>query len=221
MNATLDKLFKPKTGAKLPADVRAAFDRIMQLLNNDALQNDLFISPLAKDSILKGLPCDEIPNPVGDFGRSPENPIPVNGIIGELTYLSRLKWNASGQQIIFHRLGSGAAGRGVSIDLYEVVTWDGQNWDILMLDMYHPVKSRLLPEGYSFAERVEGLTGTNKYLETFPQGLIESINEQFGVMLPSNPFIRKNINWSALKRPIQQRQLVEQIRQAIGKARRG
>jgi len=53
---------------------------------------------------------------------------------------------------MFHRLGSQlVAGIPGSVDAYEVVCLNGKHWDGLCLHMYHPRRSRRLPDGYTFA----------------------------------------------------------------------
>src|SRR3546814_6331822 len=62
---------------------------------------------------------DKDPNGSGPFGFTETNPIPVNGPIGQLAYLSRLE-TQSGQRILFHRLGAID-----KVDVFEAVTFDG------------------------------------------------------------------------------------------------
>src|SRR3546814_10801196 len=61
----------------------------------------------------------DLPNGSGPFGFTETNPIPVNGPIGQLAYLSRLE-TQSGQRILFHRLGAID-----KVDVFEAVTFDG------------------------------------------------------------------------------------------------
>src|SRR3546814_6579765 len=61
----------------------------------------------------------DLPNGSGPFGFTETNPIPVNGPIGQLAYLSRLE-TQSGQRILFHRLAAID-----KVDVFEAVTFDG------------------------------------------------------------------------------------------------
>src|SRR3546814_13912845 len=74
----------------------------------------------------------DLPNGSGPFGFTETNPIPVNGPIGQLAYLSRLE-TQSGQRILFHRLGAID-----KVDVFEAVTFDGSGWFIFFVDLYHP-----------------------------------------------------------------------------------
>lgn len=206
------RLFKKKDrSSALPDDVRQALDHMMAILNDDDRQNALMPGQL-RSALLKGGTVDEIDSAEGPFGRHPCNPIPVNGPLGEITYLSRLITKEDGQHLFFHRLGSGQ-----SIDVYEVVSWDGSVWDVLYFDYYHNRKTRKAPEGYAFAEKVEGITGTNKYLASFPAGVNEAAgscaNGILGVPL-SNPFMR-NINTCGFVKPAAHAQLVQKLLEAI------
>ena len=72
-------------------------------MENEKAQNERLPEPY-RSQVLRGVDCDEIAGPVGEFGRDPRNPIPVNGPLGELTYLSNLR-TVDSQPIMFHRLG--------------------------------------------------------------------------------------------------------------------
>ncbi len=133
---------------------------------------------LSKESI-NGLDCNVLPNAKGEFGKVATNPVPVNGPIGEIKYLNRLRTDEGG--LIFHRLGSDG-----NIDIYEVVSCGGNVWDILYLDMYHPRRSINIPEGYVFSDFHEIFSrsligyGVNSFDSDFPFGLSKPIEDQIG-----------------------------------------
>jgi CheY-like chemotaxis protein len=138
-----------------------------------------------RDRILKGIDCDKIPNATGEFGISATNPIPVNGIRGELKYLSRLCTN-DGTRFIFHRLGSIYQNEFEQrTDIYEIVSWDGKVWDVLFFDMYHPRRSTLAPNGYKFAAYDELFnklvlgTGSNEIVADFPIGILKVLSSKY------------------------------------------
>ncbi|MCY4364582.1 MAG: hypothetical protein OXE42_20765, partial [Gammaproteobacteria bacterium] len=79
---------------------------------------------------------------------SETNPIPVNGSIGQLAYLSKLE-TERGERILFHRIGAVD-----TIDVFEAVTFSGSEWFILFVDLYHPRRSRLTPDGFRFTQEV-------------------------------------------------------------------
>lgn len=168
-----------------PPEVAAIFEKLHRFLSDEALQNERLPEPLAT-SVKSGLACDALPDGTGEFGRTPTNPIPVNGPLGQVLYLTNLLTDAD-QHIMFHRLGS--LGR---IDAYETVSFDARVWDILFLSLYHPRKSRRTPSGYRVAagRNCEFIPlGTNQRVSPFPQALYPVVGRFIKVMIgaPMSP----------------------------------
>ena len=169
-------------------------------MEDEDLQNS-HIDPSRRDMVTGGLDVDELPNGNGEFGRSAENPIPVNGVTGELIYLSRLMTKDTKQKLLFHRIGSLKA-----IDVYETVSIDGSNWDILFLSLYHPRKSRKTPAGYQIADSQSQplIYGTNSRIGQFPFGLQKAIGhtteQLLGISLPP-PEVREAEEKIVFQRP--------------------
>lgn len=109
--------------------------------------------------------CD--PNGTGPFGFSETSPIPVNGPIGQLAYLSKLE-TARGERILFHRIGAIN-----TIDVFEAVTFSGSEWFILFVDLYHPRRSRLTPEGFCFTQELGQFSGFHNFYKDFPYDFVE------------------------------------------------
>ena len=161
---------KKKSPSEPSPEISKIFEKMARMMEDEQFQNSMYPLPL-KNRIVGGQDLDELPDGVGGFGRSKENPIPVNGPIGELVYLSNLT-TQDGQRLLYHRLGSV-----YDIDIYETVSIDGSRWDILFFSMFHPRKSRKAPSGYSIANVGERplLYGTNGSVNSFPYGLQEAI----------------------------------------------
>src|SRR5262245_41796574 len=84
--------------------LRDAFAMIRKVIEDEEYQLE-FVHPVMKPKILAS-PCyDKDPKGTGAFGLVETNPIPTNGPIGQIAYLSKLETNA-GQRLLFHRLGS-------------------------------------------------------------------------------------------------------------------
>ena len=147
-------------------------DNFLRILRDENMQNRSYPDFLQK-RVLRGADIDSFSNTMEDFGRTPDNPIPVNGYLGEIVYLSLLK-SPEGKHLIFHRLGALNG-----IDVYETVSLDGTHWDILYFSMYHPRRSRKAPLDYSLLDSNQPflLLGTNLYLPEFPHGLRQAIME--------------------------------------------
>lgn len=159
----ISKLFG---GNKEDKALREAFEQIRRILEDEQLQLDM-IHPAMK-SVIESCPAyDKDPNGTGPFGFSETNPIPVNGPIGQLAYLSKLE-TAKGERILFHRIGAVN-----TIDVFEAVTFSGSEWFILFVDLYHPRRSRLTPEGFRFTQEVGQFSGFHKFCADFPYDFVE------------------------------------------------
>lgn len=196
-------------GKKEDKALREAFDHIRRLLDDEEFQLE-FAHPMMRE-LMKSAPAyDKSPDGVGPFGFVDTNPIPVNGPLGELAYLSRLE-TASGKRILFHRLGS--IGK---VDVFEAVTFDGKEWFVLFLDFYHPKRSRLPPEGFKLSEQVAQFSGFHRYCDNFPYDFIEKKQAESasGLNMAYIPVSRiaEQINGRAFNRPIAHSAKVDLLR---------
>ena len=154
-------------------------------------------SPQIAKEILNGINCDNLPNGEGEFGTI-KNPIPVNGAIGEIKYLAKLR-GITGQPLFFHRIGSiDSKVCKHMVDLYEVVCIDGTQWNEFYFDMYHPRRSNIVPKGYSLIPFDKKLKfdlpigfGVNENVPDFPIGIPNAIKEIYG----SQAFAKKALNF--------------------------
>ena len=150
-------------------DHEALFKRLEDFFNNDDAQID-GLDQETQIGVRSGSDCDRVAEGHGPFGKCSSNPIPVNGPIGGLGYLSSLR-TESGQSLMFHRLGSNKA-----VDVYEIASLDNVTWDIVYLDVYHPRKSRLAPNGYHLdGDSLRSFRGINKFLMSFPAGIADEV----------------------------------------------
>lgn len=159
----ISKLFG---GNKEDKALREAFEQIRRILEDEQFQLDM-IHPAMKSMIETCPAYDKDPNGTGPFGFSETNPIPANGPIGQLAYLSKLE-TAKGERILFHRIGAVN-----TIDVFEAVTFSGSEWFILFVDLYHPRRSRLTPEGFRFTQEVGQFSGFHKFCTDFPYDFVE------------------------------------------------
>jgi len=138
------------------------------MIQDDEHAQNMMLNDYMLSQISKNPECDVIPNSEGKFGYSPSNPIPVNGAIGELAYLSKLR-TLNGERLFFHRLGS----VGNSTDKFEAVTFSGSEWFTLYLNMYFPRRSRQAPEGFSLSSEPCCFTGFTQHCTNFPLDFVE------------------------------------------------
>jgi hypothetical protein len=146
--------------------LKELFEHIRRIIEDEQYQNQL-LHPMIKEQIERAQAYDRDPNGTGPFGFSEDNPIPVNGTLGELSYLSRLE-TVKGERIIFHRIGAVK-----TIDAFEAVTFSGNEWFIFFLDFYHPRRSRITPDGFVFTKEVPQFSGFHKFCSNFPYDFIE------------------------------------------------
>ena len=100
------------------------------------------------------------------------NPVPVNGALGEITYLSQQRRGMFKQRrLYFHRLGSKN-----DLDVFETVTDDGKEWAVVWMDLYHETRCSRPLKGYKMKVSA-GWTGVNTHVEDFPRGLLDAQEE--------------------------------------------
>lgn len=148
------------------------YDEALALFNSAEKQNARLPKAL-QQRVCRGVECDMIPGGTGEFGRAVTNPIPVNGPLGELTYLSRLRLRATGSMVFFHKIRTAGA-----VDMFELVNVSGQFVDYLYVDMYHPRASRLYPAGYTLEKEAVFPRGVTTQVPEFPKGLYKYIKKE-------------------------------------------
>lgn len=147
--------------------LREALGPIVRIIDDEEFQLSLVPDILA-DAIKQGAAVDRLPDGRGAFGLESGNPIPVNGPLGEVAYLSRLV-TEKGERLLFHRIGAIN-----TLDVFEAVTFSGSAWYVFFLDMYHPRRSRLAPTGFRIADRPCQFSGFHNYCPNFPYDFAES-----------------------------------------------
>jgi hypothetical protein len=199
-------------GNKEDKALRDVFEHIRRILDDEDFQNNL-VHPAVKQLLLSAPAYDKDPDGTGPFGLTEANPIPVNGPVGELAYLSRLE-TLSGQRILFHRIG--AIG---TVDVFEAVAFDGSEWFVLFADFYHPRRSRLTPEGFGFTKDLAQFSGFHKFCENFPYDFIEkkASDRESGLSMAYIPVgkISTQIEERVFKRPLAHEAKLELVRSRL------
>lgn len=91
---------------------------------------------------------DEIPGGFGEFGLTETNPVPVNGVIANEMYLSRLV-SESGYPLCWHRVGSTQVSNiKMPVDIYEITDNAGVPLPTIYISSYHPRMSNRAPKGF-------------------------------------------------------------------------
>jgi len=184
--------------------VEGTFAKMLNMLHNEDVQNKCL------DAKLRGLLfSNQINrNRTTKYGYTPDDPIRVNGPLGEQLYIAMLR-GREGQAVIGHRLGSLS-----NLDIYEIVTSDFAQWAVLFFDMYYLNKDTFAPSGFAMDEEgIRTLTATNKFMADFPKNfysiLIESTCEQLGFPLVNSSL--SDIQSEGIVRPVAHHELMSQI----------
>jgi hypothetical protein len=166
--------FSRKKSRRLSPGLARIFEKLQTIIEDENLQNES-MPELIKAEIDWSKSVDTVPNSWGEFGRNLSNPIPVNGPLGEILYLSSIRLN-DGRRIAFHRLGSVN-----EVDVFETVSFDGDAWSVLYVNMYYARKSKRTPEGFQFVSANEHNTslirGTNHHMANFPSSIFQTAAE--------------------------------------------
>lgn len=148
------------------------YDHAFDVMNEVDLQYEV-LSPEWQRIVTAGECCDVVPGGEGEFGHDVRNPIPVNGPIGEFSYLSRLRMKSTGSRLYFHRIASHDG-----IDEFELVNVSGQFADHLFVDPRHPAPSALYPDGYYLEKEALQPRGITTTCPDFPKGLYKRIQKE-------------------------------------------
>lgn len=195
-------------GKKDDRALHDAFAKIRRIIEDEQFQLEMV--PPAVRTLLESCPAyDKAPDGTGPFGFTETNPIPVNGPIGQLAYLSKLE-TLTGQRVLFHRIGAIDY-----VDVFEAVSFDGSQWFILFVDLYHPRRSRLLPEGFKFTTEVAQFSGFHKFCENFPYDFPEmkATQQESGLSLAYIPIskVSESIRNRAYNRPLAHKAKLELV----------
>ena len=147
--------------------LKEAMKMIWQNIDDEKYQNKLLGDEM-EALLMSAQAIDERPDGQGVFGLDERNPIPVNGAIGELAYLSRLETN-NGERMMFHRIGAIN-----TLDVFEAVTYSGSAWFIFFVDLYHPRRSRKAPPGLRIASEPRQFSGFHNFCHNFPYDFAEA-----------------------------------------------
>lgn len=195
-------------GNKEEKALRDAFTHISRIIDDEKFQLEI-IHPSMR-AILEAAPAyDMDPEGTGPFGYTETNPIPVNGPIGQLAYLSRLE-TQSGQRLMFHRLGAID-----TVDVFEAVTFDGSQWFVFFVDFYHPRRSRIAPEGFRFTKELAQFSGFHMFCADFPYDFVakKASQQESGLSLAYIPLskVTNQIDSRVFNRPLAHKAKLELV----------
>lgn len=117
------------------------------IMSNETMKFFSELHTLMQAMSKEGTDLDEIPEGIGEFGHDITNPIPVNTIFGNTSYLNRLR-TADGKEIRYERLGSGGAENiDGPIDIYDIFC-GSEKIATLYIHPYNRKDSEKAPKGF-------------------------------------------------------------------------
>lgn len=136
------------TKVKPKETIKQNSQKVNQKTTENSQLSDLKdILDLMAKSNPEGTDLDTIPDGYGEFGLEVTNPIPVHTILGNMSYLSRLR-TLAGEEVEYDRLGSTDAPNIESlIDMYEISV-NGQQLTTLYISPYNKKNSERAPKGF-------------------------------------------------------------------------
>ena len=169
--------------------------RISRFMTDDSLQNLCY--PYSLFSTLKS-DADEwyIWELTPLFGRVQTEPILVNGPLGSIAYISCLR-TLSGARMCGHCLGRIQLGADQSrtLSVYELLSENEDNWDILYFDESFTSKMRWqYPLGYKYSEEDILPSATTCFLRMFPRSIFSAVVHTIEKLTPyscASPFLHK------------------------------
>lgn len=100
----------------------------------------------------EGCDADEIPGSYGDYGFSPNNPIPTKGIAGSNVYLMKLRPIDVDQEVEWERTGTCTVDNIENvIDEYKISSTGGNVKATIYVSPYHRRNSEKAPKGFKLA----------------------------------------------------------------------
>jgi hypothetical protein len=115
---------------------------------------------------------------------------------------------------LFHRIGAIN-----KVDVFEAVTFSGSEWFILFVDLYHPRRSRLTPEGFRFVKDVAQFSGFHKFCRNFPYDFIEmkQTERESGLSMAYIAIgrVSEQIQEQVFKRPLAHKTKIDLVRSRL------
>jgi len=180
------------------------FEKVRQILTNEEIQNEK-LPPMFK-SLLKENTLERSISRL--YGMSPNDPIRVNGSLGEVIYISMLR-TPENVPFIGHRLGSVN-----QLDVYEICSEDFKDWRILFFDLYWLQKDKYAPSGLTLSlSDCPYISAINKFSSTFPNEFWPSVMDATKDLL-GLPAVRttiREIDYSLSSRPAHHLTILKKI----------
>lgn len=183
--------------AKLDREI----ETLNRLLEDEAYQLSLMPDQVVKEALRNGA-VDEVAGGSGSFALLPSNPVPVNGTVGAMAWLSRLQ-TRHGDSLVFHRLGMLEA-----IEVYEALSLQRRQWFLFFLDPRYQRASTAAPAGFHLIAAGRPFHGVGSLMRHFPhdfEDIVSGYDEEFRLATVAPNKVLSHISRSDVQRPPAQR----------------
>lgn len=206
------ELFRNRAQRASEAKLHQDVERVNQLLEDPEYQLSLMPQSVIDQARRNGHA------PAGSsadqrFGLVPSSPVPVNGTLGAMAWLSRLQ-TRQGDALVFHRLG---VLRG--LEVYETLSLRYRDWSLFFLDPRYLSSSKQSPAGYSLLEAGLPFQGVGSLMHNFPLDFSEIVSGYSEALRLATVAPNKVISLFAgldVKRPAAQRLKLEWLLDQMG-----
>ncbi len=198
-------MFRHRSQRTAEAQLDAEVDGLNRLLEDAEYQLSFMSAEFAEDALSNGA-AEEVPGAIGRFAYTPTNPVPVNGTVGAMAYLSRLQ-TRSRDSLIFHRLG-----RLDALEVFEALCLAQGQWFVFFLDPRYARASASAPEGLTLLRPGRLLHGVGTTMRDFPFEFAEIVGEykeEFRLATVAPNKVLNQLPHGSVERPLAQRLKLE------------
>jgi len=189
----------------------AEVESLNRLLEDQAYQLSLMPEAIVSQAQRNGQ-VDEIVGAQGRFAYVPTNPVPVNGTVGAMAWLSRLQTRHK-ESLVFHRLGQIGA-----IEVYEAMSLIRRQWFVFFTDPRYAGASDRAPEGLNLMEPGRPFHGVGSLMRDFPHefaDIVQAYSEEFRLATLAPNKVLNQLSDAVVERPLAQQLKLEWVAHAV------
>ncbi|MEM9601961.1 MAG: hypothetical protein AAGA11_03805 [Pseudomonadota bacterium] len=205
------EIFRHRSQREAEAKLDQDIEEVNRLLEDPAHQLSMMPERVVEQARRNGR-VDTVPGASGSFGTVPTNPIPVNGTVGAMAWLSRLQ-TRQGESLVFHRVGLLHG-----LEVYEALSLTRANWFLFFLDPVHLGASRQAPEGFRLMAEGRLFHGVGRLMPRFPgdlERIVASYDEVFRLATVAPNKVLNQLASREPERPVAQRLKLEWLAHQI------
>lgn len=147
-----EELAKLDSIAKISRSPSKITPEVQEIIDTPEVQGLIAANKIMLAMSVDGVDADELPNGIGEFGLSPNNPIPCETILGSIIYLESLR-TSNGDKVLNKRIGSFNSNIiSHPVDGYEIFDLNGQKIAVIFISPYQKRNSEKAPKGFKIVK---------------------------------------------------------------------